>query len=68
MNSNNIEFIPHTEPIPYLLVKNYFSENDMVLLLDELKFLTPKMTFQDGTNLPTKDHKKNTQINLDSLY
>ena len=65
---SNIKYIPHKEPIPYLLVKNYFSENDMTLMLDELKFLTPKMTFQDGINLPTKDHKKNTQINLDSLY
>ena len=34
----------------------------------ELRFLTPKMTFQDGKDLPSKDHKKNTQINLDDLY
>ena len=65
---NNIEFIPHTEPIPYMLVENYFGDEDIELMLKELRFLTPKMTFQDGTNLPTKDHKKNTQINLDDLY
>ena len=64
---NNKKYIPHTEPIPYLLVKNYFSENDMTLMLDELKFLTPKMSFQ----LPQKmaeGTKQNNQINLDELY
>ena len=64
---NNKEYIPHTKPIPYLLVKNYFNDKDIELMLKELRFLTPKMTFQDGTNLPTKDHKKNTQINLDDF-
>ena len=67
MNSNNIEFIPHTEPIPYLLVKNYFSENDMALMLDELKFLTPKMTYSPPKDMPDGT-KQNNQINLDNLY
>ena len=61
-------YIPHKEPIPYLLVKNYFDDKDIDLMLKELRFLTPKMTFQDGTKLPTKDHKKNIQIDLDNLY
>ena len=64
---NNIKYIPYKEPIPYLLVKNYFSENDMVLLLDELKFLTPKMTYQEPKDMPDGT-KQNNQINLDSLY
>ena len=51
-----------------MLVKNYFSEDDIEHMFRELRFLTPKMEFQDGTNLPTKDHKKNVQINLDKLY
>ena len=62
------KYIPHTEPIPYLLVKNYFDDKDVDSMLKELRFLTPKMTFIDGTNLPSKDHKKNTQIGLDDLY
>ena len=62
------KYIPHTEPIPYLLVKNYFDDKDVDSMLKELRFLTPKMTFIDGTNLPSKDHKKNTQIGLDTLY
>ena len=64
----NKEYVTHQEPIPYMLVKNYFSKDDMEQMLKELRFLTPKMEFQDGTNLPTKDHKKNVQINLDKLY
>ena len=64
----NKEYVTHQEPIPYMLVKNYFSEDDIEHMFRELRFLTPKMEFQDGTNLPTKDHKKNVQINLDKLY
>ena len=65
---NKKEYVIHQKPIPYMLVKNYFSEDDIEHMFRELKFLTPKMEFQDGTNLPTKDHKKNVQINLDKLY
>ena len=64
----NKEYVIHQQPIPYMLVKDYFSEDDIEQMLKELRFLTPKMEFQDGTNLPTKDHKKNVQINLDKLY
>jgi len=65
---NKKEYVIHQKPIPYMLVKNYFSEDDIEHMFRELRFLTPKMEFQDGTNLPTKDHKKNVQINLDKLY
>ena len=64
----NKEYVIHQQPIPYMLVKDYFSEDDIEQMLKELRFLTPKMEFRDGTNLPTKDHKKNVQINLDKLY
>ena len=63
----NKEYVTHQEPIPYMLVKDYFSKDDMEQMLKELRFLTPKMEFQDGVNLD-KGHKKNTQINLDKLY
>ena len=65
---NKKKYVIRQQPIPYMLVKNYFSEDDIEHMFRELRFLTPKMKFQDGTNLPTKDHKKNTQINLDGLY
>ena len=64
----NKEYVIHQQPIPYMLVKNCFSKDDMEQMLKELRFLTPKMEFRDGTYLPTKDHKKNVQINLDKLY
>tara|TARA_A100001391_G_scaffold71791_1_gene45787 strand:- start:1840 stop:2508 length:669 start_codon:yes stop_codon:yes gene_type:complete len=66
--SNDFEIITNNDKIPYLLAKNYFTKKEMDLILSELRFLTPKMTFQDGKNLPTKDYKKNTQIGLDDLY
>ena len=65
---NKKKYVIHQQPIPYMLVKDYFSEEDMEQMLKELRFLTPKMKFTDGTDLPSKDHKKNTQINLDNLY
>ena len=65
---NKKEYVIHQQPIPYMLVKNYFSEDDIEHMFRELRFLTPKMKFTDGTDLPTKDHKKNVQINLDKLY
>ena len=64
---NNKKYIPHKEPIPYLLVKNYFDDKDIESMLKELRFLTPKMSFQ----LPQKmaeGTKQNNQINLDNLY
>ena len=64
---NDIKYISHTEPIPYLLVKNYFDDKDIELMLKELRFLTPKMSFHPGNNM-AEDHKKNNQINLDNLY
>ena len=60
---NKKKYVIHQQPIPYMLVKNYFDATDIELMLKELRFLTPKMEFRDGTNLPTKDHKKNVQIN-----
>ena len=65
---NKKKYVIRQQPIPYMLVKNYFSEDDIEHMFRELRFLTPKMTFQDGKDLPSKDHKKNTQINLDDLY
>ena len=64
---NKKEYVVRQEPIPYMLVKNYFSEDDVEKMLKELRFLTPKMEFLDGVNLK-KGHKKNTQINLDDTY
>ena len=64
---NNQKYIPYTKQIPYLIVKNYFSEDDMALMLKELKFLTPKMTYSPPKDMPDGT-KQNNQISLDSLY
>ena len=59
-------YISHKEPIPYLLVKNYFDDKDIELMLKELRFLTPKMKYQEPKNMP-EGTKQNNQINLDDL-
>ena len=63
------EYIPHKEPIPYLLVKDYFSEEDVNLMLQELQFLTSKekLAFKPPINM-ADGTKKNQQIGLDTIY
>ena len=34
------KYIPNKEPLPYLVVKDYFSEDDVNLMMQELQFLT----------------------------
>ena len=60
-------YITYKQPIPYMLIKNYFNDNDMESLLSELRFLTPKMTYQEPKNMPDGT-KQNNQINLDDFY
>ena len=60
-------YITHKEPIPYMLIKNYFNDKDIESLLSELRFLTPKMTYQEPKNMPDGT-KQNNQINLDDFY
>ncbi len=60
-------YITHKEPIPYMLIKNYFDDKDIESLLSELRFLTPKMTYQEPKNMPDGT-KQNNQINLDDFY
>jgi Rps23 Pro-64 3,4-dihydroxylase Tpa1-like proline 4-hydroxylase len=64
---DNLEYITHTEPIPYLLVKNYFDDKDIELMLKELRVLTPKMTYQEPIKMPDGT-KQNNQIDLDGIY
>ena len=64
---NNIKYIPYKEPIPYLLVKNYFDDKDIELMLKELRVLTPKMTYQEPIKMPDGT-KQNNQIDLDGIY
>ena len=63
------EYIPHKEPIPYLLVKDYFSEKDVNLMMQELQFLTSKdkLAFKPPINM-VDGTKKNQQIGLDTIY
>ena len=64
---NNKEYIPHTKQIPYMLVKNYFNDKDIELMLKELRFLTPKMIYSPPKEM-TEGTKQNNQISLDTLY
>ena len=50
-----------------MLIKNYFDDKDIESLLSELRFLTPKMTYQEPKNMPDGS-KQNNQINLDDFY
>ena len=63
------EYIPHKEPIPYLLVKDYFSEEDVNLMMQELQFLTSKdkLRYKPPLNMPDGT-KQNNQIGLDLIY
>ena len=67
MNQKIKSYISHKEPIPYLLVKNYFDDKDIELMLKELRFLTPKMIYSPPKEMP-EGTKQNNQISLDTLY
>ena len=62
------EYIPYKEPIPYIVVKNYFDEKDVELMLQEANLVRSSniMFFEDGVNLP-EGHKKNEQASIDSI-
>tara|TARA_A100001011_G_C14093023_1_gene749458 strand:+ start:170 stop:877 length:708 start_codon:yes stop_codon:yes gene_type:complete len=64
-------FILNKEPIPYLLAKNYFSDEDIDSMLTELRFITPKMNYNPPSgDIPQEkgEWKQNNQIYLDDLY
>ena len=63
------KYISYKDPLPFLLVKDYFSEKDMNLMMQELQFLTSetKLSYSPPTNMPDGT-KQNTQISLDRIY
>ena len=63
------EYIPHKKPLPYLIVKDYFSKKNVDLMLKELEFLTSskKMGYSPPMNM-AEGTKKNNQIGLDESY
>ena len=63
------KYIPNKEPLPYLVVKDYFSEDDVNLMMQELQFLTSdkKLKYSPPNNMP-EGSKKNNQISLDGTY
>ena len=61
------EHTAHYEPIPYMLVKDYFSQEDTEKMLKESKYLKPHFQFENGEKM--KDgHKQNTSLFLDDFY
>jgi hypothetical protein len=61
------KFKINKKPIPYFIAEDYFDETQINDMLTELRFLTPKMVYQNGKNM-VEGHKKNVQIGLDDMY
>ncbi len=61
------EYITHTEPIPYIIVKNYFPQREVDCMLEECDRLSPLLEYQAPKNLPD-GHKQNTQMGVDEQY
>ena len=61
------KFKINEKPIPYFIAEDYFDETQINDMLTELRFLTPKMVYQNGKNM-VEGHKKNVQIGIDDMY
>jgi len=61
------KYLSYKEPIPYTLIKDFFTEEEISLMLRELQFLTPKMRFIPPRDLED-NAKRNHQITLDEIY
>ena len=61
------KFRINEKPIPYFIAEDYFDETQINDMLTELRFLTPKMVYQNGKNM-VEGHKKNVQIGIDDMY
>ena len=61
------KFKINKKPIPYFIAEDYFDETQINNMLTELRFLTPKMVYQNGKNM-VEGHKKNVQIGIDDMY
>ena len=61
------KFKINEKPIPYFIAEDYFDETQINDMLTELRFLTPKMVYQNGKNM-VEGHKKNVQIGLYDMY
>ena len=61
------KFKINKKPIPYFIAEDYFDETQINDMLTELRFLTPKMVYQNGKNM-VEGHKKNVQIGIDDMY
>ena len=61
------EYITYEEPVPILLVKNLFEEEQINWMIKEFEVLSHLSRFSKGHNQPD-DHKKNLSVNLDNQY
>ena len=61
------KFKINKKPIPYFIAEDYFDETQINDMLTELRFLTPKMVYENGKNM-VEGHKKNVQIGIDDMY
>ena len=63
------KYITHTKQIPYLIVENYFKDEEVDNMLSEIKLFDENelFCFQPGLKME-EGHKHNTQLGLDKLY
>ena len=67
-----MKFTINRDPIPYLIIEDIFSENELKLIMQELEFIQPKLLDPSktgsATNLDGSYKKNNTGVLLDELY
>ena len=63
------KYITHTKQIPYLIVENFFKDEEVDNMLSEIKLFDENglFCFQPGLKME-EGHKHNTQLGLDKLY
>ncbi len=67
-----MKFTINSDPVPYLIIEDIFTENELELITQELEFIQPKLfdPSKTGTaiNSDGSPRKSNTGVFLDELY
>jgi len=62
------EYISHTEPIPFIIIKNCFPEKEVELMLGECDRLSHLLQYQAPVRSNDPVQKHNTQAGVDEQY
>jgi hypothetical protein len=64
-----LEGIAHTKPFPHLIIKNFYNEDELKLIWEELNFYTKPGKFLDAKYFGGVVGKTNSHaLALDSVY